>query len=246
MTRSLIGLNVAGDGGAVDFDACATFVRQLRSAYVVVINSPRLAQMCMDAGATCIYRRKVEGDDDDFPTLAGDPLEVQAHAQQFVANRHAEAPPGALLYLTNEAGHGAEDLLNQWTLYALDAVATVGRKACILNLSEGTPKPERWPLLYPCIRRNHALGGVLGHHDYFSDDLADAKRWHALRWVTPKQALPETRVVVTEFGFDRNYAQVGWQRAGLSEDAYADLCAAMLSEYARYNAAVCVYSFNVW
>lgn len=243
MNTGVLGIN--GSGAGVNDDNLAAYVKQLGSAYCVSLNNPKLAKLWQANGTRTIYRKKTADSDDDKINLTDDLEAMQADANRFVDLRIAEADSDSIISACNEPFVGRLDLLNLWTMYFVDRLRASGRTGCILNLSEGNPKIQavdgidEWALLDQCVRHNAQYGGVLGMHDYISDDLNDSFKYHAGRWF-PMYDRFNCQVVVTETGYAG-----GWEGA-IDQMPYAHLIDGALDIYRPRHPAVCIFDWGFW
>ena len=223
-------------------DNIAAYTRQLNPHTCVVINNNKLAAMLLAQGINVIYRHKSDqpnGNDDDGH-LRYDPI-------QFVMKRNLEAPPGAIIHLTNEPGTGDLDKLNKWTLDAMKYCDLIGRKACIINFATGNPQKNHWDILMPSIEYAVKNGHWIGHHDYFDITVDRSLKYHVGR-ALPFAARVGGNWVITELGCAINYhPERGWSWAGaMSQEAYALELLRAAQIYWLHNIPVCIYSYGDW
>lgn len=185
-----IGLNILGDRG-VPTEHIVSEVAQLGDNYHLVMNNPGLAVAVQPHCKKGLIYRKHHNDDNAQDKQ--DPV-------SFVRERHAVAPPGALLYLGNEPW--ATQKLADWTLAAMQECDRLGRKGVILNFSTGNPQPADIAIFKPCLRHARQRGHILGIHEYFDVQWRKDYPWHIGRiemWFDALGSeMPE--VVVTELG----------------------------------------------
>lgn len=190
------------------------WVQATKPRYVVVINEPNTAAL-LQPHTQVIYRHKSNGSDDDH-ALDEDP-------QLFVWRRHLEAPPGAMLALSNEPGRGNLATLNKWTIEALKACNALARRAVAINMQTGNPEPADWHLLRECIAFAKAGGHLLGLHEYWTGKPADNVPWHIGRYRFARDVLGNDcpPILITELGYAHNFdAYKGWKDY-ISAEAYA-------------------------
>lgn len=234
-----LGLNILGDRGLSN-DNVAAYARDLNPHTCVVINNNKLAAMLLAQGVKVIYRHK-----SDQPNGNDDDAHLRYNPIDFVNKRNLEAPPGAIIHLTNEPGTGDINKLNQWTLEAMKHCDTIGRKACILNFATGNPQPHHWDMLRDSLTHAALHGHIIGHHDYFDVTVDRSLKYHVGRCL-PAVAKYGGQWAITELGCAVNlHPERGWQGA-LSEEAYAIELWRAAQIYWLMDIPVCIYSYGPW
>lgn len=223
------GLNLTDFG--ISRDNALADIRRIAGAFVLVRNSPQLAEMCADLGARVIYRQA--GDDPGASPLATDPAE-------FVRVRAQAAPTAAFIHLTNEVDPPSAQL-HAWTARALDYADSIGRKLCILNY--GTNKSEAdWnegrANLERAARGGHAIGVHLypdGQHDSGGMDFLRVREQVGGLWL------------LTEFAYIQSIfdANRGW-RGKLSVDDYRAFMRRWSEWAALHNLPLLWFSYEHW
>lgn len=205
-----IGINVLQ--GSSPENALA-WVKATKPRYCVVINEPSIAAR-LQAHTQVVYRVKSASDDDH--ALDYDPV-------TFVHRRHLEAPPGALIALSNEPGRGSLASLNDWTLDALKACNAIGRRAVAINMQTGNPEPADWIQLRECMAFARKHNHILGLHEYFWPTPIAARPWHIGRYVFARQVLGKDcpEILITELGYAHNGDAYRGYRDYLSASDYA-------------------------
>lgn len=233
--QGIIGLNILGDRG-LSRENVTAYVQRLKPAYCVVMNDPQQAAML--TGLTRVIYRQ-HGDDDAHRSTS---------PAAFVQERHAVAPPGAFIYLTNEPGRSDLQVLNQWTLSAIRECEQRGRKAVILNFATGNPEPGEWEALRSCVEAAKRGGHLLGLHEYFNRTVNASVPWHVGRYANARQTFGANcpPIVITELGCAPGYdPHKGWQGA-YGEAEYAQELAVAAARYGRDGVGVCIFSYGNW
>lgn len=189
------------------------WVQATKPRHVVIINEPSTAAR-LQAHTNVVYRVKSASDDDH--ALDYDPV-------TFVQRRHLEAPPGALIALSNEPGRGNLASLNDWTLDALKACNAVGRRAVAINMQTGNPEPADWIHLRECMAFAKKHNHILGLHEYYSPAPIVSRPWHIGRYAFARQVLGKDcpEILITELGYAHNMDAYKGYRDYLSAAAYA-------------------------
>jgi len=231
MTRpaGIHGLNLTDFG--ISRDNALADIRRMAGAFVLVRNSPQLAEMCADLGARVIYRQA--GDDPGASPLATDPAE-------FVRVRAAAAPTAAYIHTTNEVDPPSA-ALHTWTARALDYADSIGRKLCIYNF--GTNKSEAdWnegrANLQAAARGGHAIGAHFypdGTHDSGGMDFLRVREQIGGLWL------------LTEFAYIQSIfdANRGW-RGNLSVDDYRNFMRRWSEWAALHNLPLLWFAYEHW
>lgn len=231
MTRpaGIHGLNLTDFG--ISRDNALADLRRLRGAFVLVRNSPQLAEMCADLGARVIYRQA--GDDPGASPLAIDPAE-------FVRVRAQAAPTAAYIHLLNEVDPPSA-ALHTWTAAALRYADSIGRKLCIYNF--GTNKSQadwlegRANLDY-AARNGHAIGAHFypdGQHDAGGMDFLKVREQVGGLWL------------LTEFAYIRSIfdANKGWI-GKLSVEDYRHFMRRWSAWAADHNLPLLWFAYEHW
>lgn len=223
------GLNLTDFG--ISRDNALADIRRMSGAFVLVRNSPQLAEMCADLGARVIYRQA--GDDPGASPLATDPAE-------FVRVRAQAAPTAAFIHCTNEVDPPSAQL-HAWTARALDYADSIGRKLCIYNY--GTNKSEAdWnegrANLERAARGGHAIGVHFypdGQHDSGGMDFLRVREQVGGLWL------------LTEFAYIQSIfdANRGW-RGKLSTDDYRAFMRRWSEWAALHNLPLLWFAYEHW
>lgn len=228
-----LGLNVLQGSSP---DAAEAWIQATRARYNVVINEPKTAAR-LQRVSQVIYRIHSAADNDD---------QALAYAPEaFVDRRHAEAPPGAWLALTNEPGRGNLKALNDWTVRAIRRCEQVGRKAVILNLQVGNPEPGDWAALRECCQLAKRGGHYLGLHEYWYREHTDTYLIGRYRMAQRELGPDCPPIVITELG----YAHAGDPHKGYAGRISPALYGAILVNIGRgYRQdgilGACVFSYG--
>lgn len=236
---NVIGLNIMGDRGMSN-DNVAAYHQRLQAHTSVIVNNNKLAAMLMAQGTVVIYRHK-----SDQPNGNDDDAHLRYSPVEFVNKRNLEAPPGAIISLTNEPGTGDISQLNKWTLAAMQHCDTIGRKACILNFATGNPQPHHWEMLRPALEYAVQNNHIIGHHDYFDITVDRSLKYHVGRCL-PAVAKFGGKWAITELGCAVGmHPERGWTTA-LSQEAYSLELFRAAQIYWLHDIPVCVYSYGPW
>lgn len=234
MTRpaGINGLNLTDFG--ISRDNALADIRRMAGAFVLVRNSPQLAEMCADLGARVIYRQA--GDDPGASPLATDPAE-------FVRVRAQAAPTAAFIHLLNEVdvSVGAADDYKRWNREALAYLDRIGRKGCFDNFSTNMHY-DRWmenrDNLQAAARGGHAIGAHFypdGQHDSGGMDFLRVREQVGGLWV------------LTEFAYIQSIfdANRGWL-GKLSVDDYRAFMRRWSEWAALRNIPLLWFSYEHW
>lgn len=215
----------------VSNEACAAYVARLKPALVLVQDETKLAALLLSIGVSVIMR--FTGDD----SIDGsDPVE-------FVRVRHAAAPEGCILHLSNEVRPSAD--LDVWTLGALAACEAHGRKACAFNLYTHE-SAAAWRTCTRALNATVRGGHWIGAHTYFDENgFADDIEWDGNDWLRVKQQYGG-RWCVSELGFAGGMdAYAGWQ-GRVSAAWYAAELERAARYYSQLGVASCIFSWGKW
>lgn len=219
--NGVAGLNTRTLGVSRDMIMSAALA--LGGKYLLCQDDPDLAALAASAGLKVIYRQSQD------ETLSLDPA-------AFVAERAKNAPAAAYLHLTNELDPTPDQLA--WTLEAMSYANSIKRKVVANNYSTHR-SAKQWEDARPTIAYAVQHGHAIGVHVY-SRHLSEPD---ALVFLPLKQRYNGVWIV-TEFGYALD-AHHGW-RGTLSQQQYADFCAAWLPTFARENMPVLLFSYDHW
>ena len=186
----------------ISLEPFAAFHAAARPDVNVCIDEVKSAEMQLAQGTVVIFRWS--GDD-------------RAHEnyepKEFVQRLHSEAPPDCVLQLGNEPGKGNIELLDAWTVSALDECERLGRKAALYGWATGEPEPADWPRLRRSMTRAKEGGHWVNVHQYFDGHVSRSLRWHIGRevdiYATYGAATPP--IVIGELACAVNYdPYAGW------------------------------------
>ena len=202
----------------------------LGGGWILVRNSPELSALCLSIGMKVVYRQA--GDDP-----AHDPLNrVPEH---FVDERHAAAPIGCYIHLTNEVS--ASPALNNWTMRAMKRCEQLGRKAVIFNYSTHQDYAS-WNISRDVISYAVSKGHAIGVHVYANDN-----QWEgAHNWYPLKRELGGLWLM-TEFGWINSIhdANNGWINR-ISPKQYAVFAEPAVRQYGLDGIPVFFFSYEHW
>lgn len=207
------GLNILGDRG-LNNEEVRNKAAAMGANYHLVMNNPELARLVQPTCRRGLIYRKHHNDDN---------AQDRQDAISFVRERHAEAPPGALLYIGNEPW--ATEKLAGWTYQAMDECERLGRRGVILNFSTGNPEPIDWQRFHYVLERAYVKKHLLGLHEYEDVDWRKNYPWHVGRLRVPFEIMgsrmPET--IITELGACIGYQPLRGYRwaSSMSDGKYA-------------------------
>lgn len=221
----------------ISLEPFLAFNAQARPEVNVCIDEAKSAAAQLAQGTQVIFRWS----DDDHAHERHKPKE-------FVQRLHAMAPPGCVLQLGNEPGTASIELLDSWTVSALDECERLGRKAALYGWATGEPEPEHWPRLRRSMQRAKQGGHWVNIHQYFDAFVARSLRWHIGREVDVYAAYGDAtpQIVIGELGCAVNYDPfAGWQSYLTAEQYAAELVEAQ-KVYAPRGIPACVFLWGPW
>jgi hypothetical protein len=226
------GLNITDFG--ISRDNALADIRRMTGAFVLVRNSPQLAEMCADLGARVIYRQA--GDDPGASPLATDPAE-------FVRVRAQAAPTAAFIHLLNEVdvSVGAADDYKRWNREAMAYLDRIGRKGCFDNFSTNMHY-DRWMENYDNLQAAARGGHAIGAH-FYPDGTHDSGGMDFLRVREQVGGL----WLLTEFAYIQSIfdANRGWL-GKLSVDDYRAFMRRWSEWAALHNLPLLWFSYEHW
>lgn len=126
----------------------------------------------------------------------------------------------------NEIPDSQAAAYSQFEVTRLMLLHAIGRRACVLNASVGTPDLPVWTVYRPMLL---AMGAndVIGLHEYWSDRADLENVWHVRRFTLPAVAanIGDRKIVVSECGRDEveGRGRPGWQLTCSADEYLGDL-----------------------
>ncbi len=230
-----IGVNALIQG--ISLEPLIAFNAEARSPVHVVIDEPKAAAALLAQGSQVIYRWS----DDDHAHERHQP-------KPFVQRLHAEAPAGCVLQLGNEPGRQSLELLDAWTVSALDECERLGRKAGIFAFATGEPEPDDWKRMRRSVEQARTGGHWLILHEYFDGYVRRSVPWHIGRFNNAYAVFGAgtPQIVIGELACAVNYnPYAGWQTYLTAEQYAAELIEAQ-GIYAPRGIPSCVFVWGPW
>lgn len=237
MSISFDGLGVNALIQGISLEPLLAFNAVAHSPVHVVIDEPKAAAALLAQGSQVIFRWS----DDDHAHERHKPKE-------FVQHLHAMAPPGCILQLGNEPGRQSLELLDAWTVSALDECERLGRKAGIFAFATGEPEPDDWKRMRRSVGQARAGGHWLILHEYFDGYVRRSVPWHIGRFNNAYAVFGAgtPQIVIGELACAVNYdPYAGWQ-SYLTAEAYAVELIEAQKIYAQRGIPSCVFVWGPW